>query len=145
VPRGVVRLGPWTLSLMLLLATGCGDAPHLGLLQRGLREEFHHDAIGVSLTDGLILTVTFVDGPWAEASCEAQARLAFQAAEYVRDHYLDFDSLLTVSIAFGRRESTESSRVTSTHLPFRFARTSLEAGLRAADKADAVMFCRETT
>ena len=137
---GMVRR---VLFLALLLATGCGDAPHLSLLQRGLREEFQHDAIGVSLTDALMLTVTFVDGPWAEASCEDQARLAFEAATYVRDNYLDFDSLWTVSIAFGRRESAKSRRVTSTHLPFRFARTSLEAGLRAADRADAIMFCRE--
>ena len=133
------------LFLMLLLTTGCGDVPHLSLLQRGLREEFNHEGIGVGLTDGLILSVTFVDGPWAEASCEDQARLAFQVAEYVRDHYLDFDSLWTVSIAYGQRQSAEPSRVTSTHLPFRFARTSLEAGLRAADRANAVMFCREAT
>jgi hypothetical protein len=138
-----MRQGHGTLLMFLLLAAGCADLRHLISLRSGLSRECHEAGIGVSLTDGLILTVTLVNGPLAEAPCESQAALALRVAGYVRDHYPDFDSLQTVSIAFQQRRSFGPVATTSTHLPFRFARTALQAGLAAADSARAVALCRD--
>jgi hypothetical protein len=138
-----MRQGHGALLLLLLLAAGCGDVPQLIALRSGLSREFREAGVGVGLTDRLILTVTLVNGPWADATCESQAALALRVAGYVRDNYQDFDSLQTVSVAFQRRRSFGPVATTSTRLPFRFTRTTLQAGLLAADSADAVALCRD--
>lgn len=60
------------LLAILLLAAGCVDALDLWRLRSGLTREFHEEAIAVSLTDGLVLTVTFV------SSSPAASRLPFR-------------------------------------------------------------------
>jgi hypothetical protein len=133
------RLG--TLFALLFLAAGCADALGLMTLRRSLTREFHEDDIGVSLTDGMALTVTFVNEPAADATCDSLAAFALRVAASVRRNYQGFDSLHTVSVAFGRRGPDDSVRATPSHLPFRFSRSALQAGLHAADSASAVALC----
>jgi hypothetical protein len=110
-------------------------------LRRELVKEFPNDTIGVSLTDGLALTVTFVKDSSAQASCDSLTALALRAAAVVRRDYDGFESLQMVSIAFAHRESGGSARTTSSRLPFRFSRTALESGQLAADSASAQALC----
>jgi hypothetical protein len=134
-----------TLLAILLVAVGCVDALNLMTLRRGLTREFHEDGIGVSLTDGLILTVTIANGVSADSPCESQVAFALRVADYVRRNYQDFDSLRTVSVAFVPGGSGGPMMATSTHLPFRFTRTALQTGLLAADSASAVVLCELDT
>jgi hypothetical protein len=137
-----MRRGPGRLLLLLLLVIGCAEIGHLYALRSGLSREFPDDHLGLSLANGMLLTVTFENGPAAEAPCRSQAVLAFRVAGYVRDHYQDFDSLWVVNVAFTQRRSFASARTaTSTHLPFRFSRTALHDGLSATDSADVFALC----
>lgn len=136
-----MRYGHGARLIFLLLAAGCGDMYDLISLRNGLRREFQETAVGVSLTDGLILTVTLVSNPLAQASCDSQAAHALRVARYVRDNYHNFDSLHTVSIAFARGRSPGLVKATSTQLPFRFARAALQTGQLEADSAGAVELC----
>ena len=133
------RLG--NLLAVLLLAPGCRDAVSLMSLRRELVKEFPNDTIGVSLTDGLALTVTFVKDSSAKAPCDSLTAFALRAAAVVRRNYEGFDSLQMVSIAFAHRESSGSTKTASSHLPFRFSRTALETGHLAADSASAQALC----
>ena len=115
---------------------------HLYALCSGLSQEFPRDHPGVSLANGMLLTVTFENGPAAEAPCNSQAALAFRVAGYVRDHYQDIDSLRLVNVAFAQRRSFASATTaTSTHIPFRFSRAALRDGLTATDSAEVLAIC----
>lgn len=106
-----------------------------------MSREFHEPGIAVSLSDGLYLTVSFVDGPWFDAPCERQAALALRVATSVRRNYADFDALQNVSVGFTHRALGDSMAITSTHPPFRFSRAALQAGRIAADSANALALC----
>jgi hypothetical protein len=125
----------------LLLTAGCAEMYPLMELRSALSREFPEAGIGVSLSDGLMLTVTMTNGPSPAAPCDSQAAFALRVAEYVRHSYQHFDSLQTVSISFVQRASGDPARATSTHLPFRFSRAALETGQLAADSTSAVTLC----
>jgi len=133
------RLG--SLLAALLFAAGCADAVSLMSLRSALVKEFPNDTIGVSLTDGLALTVTFVKDASANAPCDSLTAFALRVAKAVRRSYEGFEALQMVSIAFAHRESGGSTGTTSSHLPFRFSRTALETGRLAADSASAQALC----
>lgn len=136
-----MRVTYGALLVSLLIATACADVHHLFTLRNALTREFHEDGIGVSLTNGLNLTVTIVNGTWPNAPCDSQVAFALRVADYVSHNYQGFDSLQTVSIAFEHRGSAGPVRTTSTHPPFRFARTALQTGMVASDSANAVALC----
>jgi hypothetical protein len=136
-----MRVTYGALLVYLLIAAGCAYVHHLFTLRNALSRNFHEAGIGVSLTNGLNLTVTFVNGPWPDAPYDSQAAFALRVADYVSHNYQDFDSLQTVSIAFAHPGSAGPVTTTSTHPPFRFARTALQTGMVAADSANAVALC----
>jgi len=136
-----MRPGLDSLLTVLLLAAGCADAYNLMSLRSALVKEFPSDTIGVSLTDGLVLTVTFVKDASEKAPCDSLTAFALRAATAVRRNYPGFESLNMVSIAFSHRESGGSTRTTSSHLPFRFSRAALESGRLADDSASAQALC----
>lgn len=125
----------------LLLALGCVDAYGLLTLRGALAREFHHEEIGVSVTDGLALTVTFVDHPQADAPCDTLTAFALKVASFVSRTYPGFDTLQTVGVAFAYRGPDDTGRPTSTHLPFRFSRAALRSGELAAESAGAEALC----
>ena len=125
----------------IILAFGCVDAYGLLTLRRALAREFHHEEIGVSVTDGLALTVTFVNQPPADAPCDTLTAFALRVASFVSRTYPGFDTLQTVSVAFAHRGPDDSGRPTSAHLPFRFSRDALRSGELAAESAGAEALC----
>lgn len=125
----------------LLLALGCVDAYGLLTLRRALAREFHHEEIGVSVTDGLALTVTFVNQLPADAPCDTLTAFALRVASFVSRTYPGFDTLQVVNVAFAYRGPDDTGRPTSSHLPFRFSRAALRSGELAAESAGAEALC----
>lgn len=130
------------LCLWCLLTVSCRDVRDLYTLGAALKQEYPHYQASVSVTDGLILTVTVADRALAVASCESQAAAAMRIAGFVRGNYGGFESLQTVSIAFASRRSQDRTTASAAALPFRFARTLLSAGLTPADSTRAVESCK---
>jgi len=129
------------LCLAFLLTMGCRDVQDLASLGAALNEQYPNSPVSVSLTDGLILTVTVADSALAVASCESQAAVAMRIAESVRDNYGGFRSIDIISIAFAPRVGVRAT-VTATALPTRFARTLVSGGLTGADSVKAVESCK---
>ena len=129
------------LSAVVLLTTGCRDARNLLSLGLALNREYADTHVGVTLTDGLILTVTMADSPLLRAPCDSQAVLAMQVATFVRAQYAGFQSLQAVHVAFAPGRSAEPLSGKAAHLPYRFAQTAIRAGLGASDSAQAVDAC----
>lgn len=132
---------PASVLAALFLVSGCVDAYGLLQLRGALTREFHHEEIGVSVADGLALTVTFVNQPPADAPCDSLTAFALRVASFVSRTYPGFDTLQVVSVAFAYRGPDDTGRPTSTHLPFRFSRDALRSGELAAESAGAEALC----
>ncbi len=130
------------LCLVVMLTTACRDVRSLLSLDRALNREYVGTHVGVSLADGLILTVTMADSPLLRAPCDSQAVLAMQVATFVRAQYSGFHSLQAVHVAFTPSRSAEPLTGKAAHLPFRFAQTAIRVGLGASDSASAVDACK---
>ena len=59
--------------VLLLLALGCREASSLFTLQQSFKNEYPGSRIGVSLTDGINLTITVFDSAQAHTPCDRQA------------------------------------------------------------------------
>ena len=88
------------LCLLLLLPASCKDARDLLSIRAALGREYPDTQVGLSVTDGLILTVTLTDSPLLLAPCDRQVAMAMRVATFVRDHYPGFDSLQVINIGF---------------------------------------------
>ena len=130
------------LCLLLVLPTTCGDALELLSLRAALTREYPDTQVGVSLTDGLILTVTLGDSPLLLAPCDRQVALAMRVAAFVGNHYACFDSLQVINIAFAPRRSRDPMAGSAARLPFRFARAAISAGLGPPDSTRAADTCK---
>jgi hypothetical protein len=128
--------------LSFLLTVGCRDVRDLVALGTALNHQYPDSHVSVSLTDGLILTLTVADSSSAAGSCESQAATAMQMASFVRGNYGGFASLQTISIAFAPGPSGTRGTAGAAGLPFRFARTQVGAGLTSADSTGAVRSCK---
>jgi hypothetical protein len=137
-----MRLRSSVLCLSFLLTSSCREASDLFALGGALKHEYPDSQLSVSLTDGLILTVTVADSALAVGSCESQAAMATRIASFVRGNYGGFNSLQTVSIAFTSRPRQGRTTTGAAGLPFRFARTLLNAGVTRADSTRAVESCK---
>jgi len=130
------------LCLSFLLTVSCQDVRGLFELGAALKHQYPDSQVSVSLTDGLILTVTVADSGFAVASCESQAAVATQIATFVRGHYGGFEALQTISVAVASGRSQVGTTTGAAGLPFRFGRTLLSAGLTPADSTRVVESCK---
>ncbi|HMA41116.1 MAG TPA: hypothetical protein VKP10_13670, partial [Gemmatimonadales bacterium] len=97
--------------------------------------------MGVSLTDGIILTVTVADSVLVAASCQEQVAVALRVGRFLREYDTDLAALQVVNVAFapGRKDAAAPARA---RLPIRFSPAKIRAGLSASDSAEAVGSCR---
>ena len=130
------------LCLSFLPTASCRDAQDLYTLAGALKHEYPDYRVSVSLTDGLILTLTVADSALAVASCESQATVAMRIARFAGANYGGFNSLQTVSIAFASERSRDRTTARAAGLPFRFASTLVSAGITQADSTRAVESCK---
>ena len=128
-------------ALLVPLCVSCHDVGHVYRLTTALNHEFAGTRMGVSLTDGIILTVTVADSVLVTASCQTQVGVAMRVGRFLRQHDTDLASLQVVNVAFapGRKDAAAPSRA---RLPIRFSPARIRAGLVASDSADAVGSCR---
>ena len=130
------------LCLSFLLIAGCRDVRDLYELGAVLNQRYPDSQVSVSLTDGLILTVTVADSAFAVASCESQAAVAMRIASQVRDTYGGFDSLQTISVAFATTRSRGRATASAPGSHFRFAGNLLSRGLTPVDSTRAIESCK---
>lgn len=131
------RLG----ALFVLLCVACHDVGHVSRLTTALNHEFAGTRVGVSLTDGIVLTVTVADSVPVTASCQTQVGVALRVGRFLREYDTDLGSLQVVNVAFtsGRKDAAAPSRA---RLPIRFSPARIRAGLNASDSTDAVGSCK---
>ena len=127
-------------ALLVLLCVACRDVGHLYRLTTALNREFAGTRMGVSLTDGIILTVTVADSVLVTASCQTQVGVAMRIGRFLRQHDSDLASLQVVNVAFapGRKGAAAPARP---RLPIRFSPARISAGLSASDSVAAVGSC----
>ena len=134
--------GSLLVGLLGVLCVTCRDASHVYRLATALNHEFAESRVGVTLTNGLILTVTVADSVLAAASCQTQVAFAMRVGRFLRQHDADLHSLQVVNVVFvpGRKDAPVPAR--ATHLPIRFSPTRVAAGLGTAGSMDAVSSCK---
>jgi hypothetical protein len=122
--------------LLVLAVFGCSRLKDIFALRSGIVKEFGTENVTVTITNGEIMTVAFVNSPFTDQSREEQGDVARRVADYVREHYADFDSLDVVYVTFGTRRSAGCASYSETGEPFRFTpyqlmRSSVEAPSRS--------------
>ena len=129
-------------GLFVLLCLECHDASRVYRLATALHHEFTETRMGVSLTDGIILTVTVADSVLVTASCQTQVGIAMRIGRFLRQHDTDLASLQVVNVAFSPGRKDASVPASNAHLPIRFSPARIRAGLIASDSTDAVGACK---
>ena len=127
--------------LLLAIAAGCQDTRNLISLETALDREFVATTVSVSLTDGILLTMTVMDSVLVLAPCDAQVGFAIRVARFVSDHYTGFDELQSVNVAFSPGQSHVVVPTHQARLPVRFSPAAVRAGLGTADSTAAVSAC----
>lgn len=130
------------IGLLSLGSAGCTDTRTLLRLADALKTEFAGTAVGVALTDRIVLTVTATDSVLALASCETQVGFAMRVGRFLRAQYADVGSLQVVNVRFTQQPERGEVPLRHAHLPIRFNPAAVAAGLQAQDSVTAVGSCR---
>ena len=120
----------WSVVMLSLLACqdmfkGMGE---MMALQQELAEEFNTQKIGIKITNGTHLAVTFQNSPIAELTKVEQKSKARQVALFVRDHYDGYGKLSAVSVAFIQHKQYGPLSLTKTQAAFSFKKSELGSG-----------------
>jgi len=123
-------------SILMLSISGCQDMfkgmGEMMALQQKLAQEFNTQNIGINISNGTHLAVTFQNSPIAELAKVEQESKARQVAIFVRDHYGGYGNLSTVSVAFIQHKQYGPLSVTKTQAAFSFKKSELGSGLPQA-------------
>jgi hypothetical protein len=131
----------WRAAVLVVAVLACRDISTLRRLATDLNAELPGHALGVSLTDQILLTVTATDTALAMASCETQVGFALRVARFLPDHYDGLDGLQVVSVTFALPDGVLVP-LSHARLPIRFNPTALRAGLQPSDSVAAVGSCK---
>ena len=123
--------------VVLVMAAACADLKDIISLQRDLAREFETPAIGVNINNSVHLTITFSNSPAAVLPDAEQAAFARRVAEYVRDHYVGYDRLQTISVGFATVKGGGPVRFTTTRVPYRFSPDQLGPPRRVKERIPA--------
>lgn len=126
----------------MVLCAGCRDVTRVLRLTNDLNHEFAATRIGVTLTDGLIVTVTVADSVLVTASCQAQVAVAMRVGRLLQQHDAELESVQVINVAFAPGRKDAAVPVRAAHLPIRFSRAKVAAGLGTTDSSDAVGSCK---
>jgi len=124
----------WSIVMLSLFACqdmfkGMGE---MMALQQKLAQEFNTQNIGIKISNGTHLAVTFQNSPISQLTNDEQKSKARQVAIFVRDHYGGYGKLSTVSVAFIQHKQYGPLSVTKTPAAFSFKKSELGSGLPQA-------------
>jgi hypothetical protein len=123
-------------AILMLSISGCQDMfkgmGEMMALQQKLAQEFNTQNIGIKISNGTHLAVTFQNSPIAELANVEQKAKARQVAIFVRDHYGGYGKLSMISVAFIQQNRYGPVSVTKTQAAFSFKKSELGAGLPQA-------------
>jgi len=124
----------WSVVMLSLFACqdmfkGMGE---MMALQQKLAEEFKTENIGIKITNGKHLGVTFQNSQIAKLLKFEQESKARQVALFVRDHYDGYNNLLTISVVFIQQNQYGPVSVTRTQAAFSFKTSELGSKLPQA-------------
>ena len=96
--------------------------------QQKLADEFNAENIGIKITNGTHLAVTFQNSPISKLTKVEQKSEARQVALFVRDHYGGYGKLFTISVTFIQHKQYGPLSVTKTQAAFSFKKSELGSG-----------------
>ena len=126
----ITKIMVWALLILSLLACqemfkGMGE---MIAFQQKLAEEFNAENIGIKITNGTHLAVTFQNSPMSKLTKAEQKSEARQVALFVRDHYGGYGKLSTISVTFIQHQQYGPLSVTKTQAAFSFKKSELGSG-----------------
>lgn len=118
-------------SVLLFVLSACQDMfkgmGEMMVLQQKLAQEFSTQDIGVNLSNGTHLSVSFHGSQFAELPESEQEVKAREIALFVRDHFEGFQKLSSIAVAFIQQNRYGPVSVTKTRGVFSFKPSELEA------------------
>ena len=119
------RRFPWLATALFGVLLGCGDLKDIFSLQRGLAQEFQTNAINVNLSNSAYLTIVFSNSAAASLPDSERAVFARRVAEFVRDHYPQYQQLSSISVGFASVRGGGGFSISRTDVPYRFTPAEL--------------------
>ena len=124
----------WSVVIFSLLACqdmfkGMGE---MMVLQQKLAKKFNTQNVGIKITNGAHLGVSFQNSQIAKLPKFEQELKARQIALFVRDHYERWRNLSTISVVFIQQNRYGPVSVTKTQAAFSFKPSELGARLPQA-------------
>ena len=124
------------LSLVIFSFLACQDMfkgmGEMMVLQQKLAKEFSTQNVGIKITNGAHLDVTFQNSQIAKLPKFEQESKARQIALFVRDNYERWRNLSTISVVFIQQNRYGPLSVTKTQAAFSFKPSELGARLPQA-------------
>jgi hypothetical protein len=123
-------------AILMLSLSACQDMfkgmGEMMALQQNLAKEFGPQNIGIKITNGTHLGVTFQNSEIANLPKFEQESKARQIALFVRDNYEPWKNLSTISVVFIQQNRYGPVSVTKTQAAFSFKPSELGSGLPQA-------------
>jgi hypothetical protein len=120
-------------SAVIFVLSACQDMfkgmGEMMVLQQKLAQEFNTQNIGVNLSNGTHLSVSFHNSQLAELPESDQELKAREIALFVRDHYEGYKKLSSISVVFIQQNQYGPVSVTKNQGVFSFKPPELEAEL----------------
>ena len=124
------------LSLVIFAFVACQDMfkgmGEMMVLQQKLAKKFNTQNVGIKITNGAHLGVSFQNSQIAKLPKFEQELKARQIALFVRDHYERWRNLSTISVVFIQQNRYGPVSVTKTQAAFSFKPSELGARLPQA-------------
>jgi len=123
-------------AILMLSLPACQDMfkgmGEMMALQQKLAKEFGTQNVGIKITNGTHLGVTFQNSEIANLPKFEQESKARRVATFVRDHYERWRNLSTISVVFIQQNRYGPVSVTKTQAVFSFKPSELGSGLPQA-------------
>lgn len=123
-------------AILMLSLPACQDMlkgmGEMMALQQKLAKEFNTENVGIKITNGTHVGVTFQNSQMANLPTSEQESKARQIALFVRDHYDAWRDLSTISVVFIQHNRYGPLSVTKTQAAFSFKPSELGSGLPQA-------------
>lgn len=123
-------------AILMLSLSACQDMfkgmGEMMALQQKLAKEFNTQNVGIKITNGTHLGVTFQNSEIANLPKFEQETKARQIASFVRDNYEPWKNLSTISVLFIQQNRYGPVSVTKTQAAFSFKPSELGSSLPQA-------------